>query len=268
LVGEQSGSLESVLEQLAEYMEQEAADARSIKSALRYPAIVTFVAIAVVAVLTIFVLPAFAGLYQDLGLQLPLITRMLFAFIAWFGKYGVFVLAILGFALLGSYLYARTPQGKLLYDQMMLKLPFLGRVIHLSELSRCCRNMAILHKSGLPISEIMLLVTDASRNAAIKQALTQVHHNVLKGQGISASMAKNELFLPMMVEMVAVGETTGTLDATLTATAKSYETEAADRMRSIIDMIQPAVTVVLAVVVGLIASALVSAMYSIYGQMG
>ncbi|MDO8577782.1 MAG: type II secretion system F family protein [Dehalococcoidales bacterium] len=267
LVGEQSGSLESVLEQLADYLEKEEADAKGVRGALRYPAVVSVVALGVIAVLTIFVLPAFSGLYSDLGLKLPLITRMLFDTIDWFAVYGVFVLGAIGLALLGYYFYSRTPQGGLLTNRLALKMPVIGRVVHLSELSRCCRSMSILHKSGLPISEIMALTTEAAKNAYVKQALTQVHRDVLRGQGIAASMSRNRIFLPMMVEMVAVGEATGTLDTTLTATAKSYEVEAADRMRSIIDMIQPTITLVLGVLVALIASALVSAMYSLYGQM-
>ena len=268
LVGEQSGSLESVLEQLADFMEKEETDAKGVRGALRYPAVVSVVALGVIAVLTIFVLPAFSGLYSDLGLKLPLITRILFSFIDWFAAYGVYVLGAIGLALLGYYFYSRTPQGELLTNRLALKMPVIGRVVHLSELSRCCRSMSILHKSGLPISEIMALTTESAKNAYVKQALTQVHRDVLRGQGIAGSMGRNRIFLPMMVEMVAVGEATGTLDTTLTATAKSYEAEAADRMRTIIEMIQPTVTLVLGVLVAVIASALVSAMYSLYGQMG
>lgn len=268
LVGEQSGSLESVLDQMADYMEREATDIKGIKSAMRYPAILAFVAVAVVAVLALFVLPAFADLYQDLGLQLPAITMMVFNSITWFGNYGIYVLVLMIVALIGLYIYGKTPEGKFFMDRMALRLPVIGRVIHLGELSRCCRSIAILHKSGLPISEIMALVTESSKNAITQQALTHVHQDVLKGHGISASMSKNGLFLPMMVQMASVGEVTGTLDTSLTATAKSYETEAADRMRAVIDLIQPVVTVVLAIVVALIASALISAMYSMYGQMG
>lgn len=266
LVGEQSGSLESVLNQLADYMEKEANDAKGIKSALRYPAVVGAVSLGVIAILTIFVLPAFTSLYQDLNLKLPLITRILFSVMDWFSAYGIVLLACLAIVLLVSYLYSRTPRGKLFSNRIILKVPVSGRVVHLNELSRACRCMAILHKSGLPISEIMGLVTESAQNSYIKQALTQVHRDVLRGSSIAASMGKNRVFLPMMVQMISVGETTGTLDSTLVATAKSYDTEAADRMRSLIDMIQPAITIVLGVLVALIASALVSAMYSLYGQ--
>ena len=153
-------------------------------------------------------------------------------------------------------------------DRQILKLPVIGRVIHLNELSRCCRSIAILHRSGLPISEIIAMVTEASNNSVIQQALTQVHQDVLRGERISDSMSKSPLFLPMMTQMTSVGELTGTLDTSLLSTARSYETEAADQMGAVIDLIQPVITVVLAVVVGLIASALISALYSMFGQFG
>ena len=266
LVGEQSASLENILNQLADYMEREETESKAVKSALRYPIILTIVAIAVLAVLVIFVLPTFADFYQDLGLQLPPITQLVFDFTLWFSKYGIYVLLAIVVALLGLYVYGKTPRGKLFLDRIILRLPVIGRVVHLNELSRCCRSIAILHRSGLPISEIISMVTDASNNAIIQQALTQVHQDVLQGARISDSMSKNPLFLPMMIQMTSVGELTGTLDSSLLSTAKNYETEAADRMGTVIDLIQPVITVVLAIVVGLIASALISALYSMFGQ--
>ena len=98
------------------------------------------------------------------------------------------------------------------------------------------------------------------------EALTEVQQELIRGQGLSKPMARRKLFLPMMVQMTSVGEATGTLDETLTATARSYEAESADRMRAMIDLIQPTITVAIAIFVGLIAVALISAMYSMYGQ--
>ena len=266
LVGEQSASLETILNQLADYIEREETESKAVKSALRYPTILTIVAIAVLAVLTIFVLPTFSDFYKDLGLELPPVTQFVFDFTLWFSDYGVYVLLVIVVALLGVYVYGKSPRGKIFVDRLILRLPVIGRVIHLNELSRCCRSIAILHRSGLPISEIISMVTDASDNTIIQQALTQVHQDVLQGERISNSMSKNPLFLPMMVQMTSVGELTGTLDTSLLATARSYETEASDRMGTVIDLIQPVITVVLAVVVGLIASALISALYSMFGQ--
>jgi type IV pilus assembly protein PilC len=266
LVGEQSASLETILNQLADYIEREETESKAVKSALRYPTILTIVAIAVLAVLTIFVLPTFSDFYKDLGLELPPITQFVFDFTLWFSDYGVYVLLVIVLAFLGVYVYGKTPRGKIFVDRLILRLPIIGRVIHLNELSRCCRSIAILHRSGLPISEIISMVTDASDNTIIQQALTQVHQDVLQGERISDSMSKNPLFLPMMIQMTSVGELTGTLDTSLLATARSYETEASDRMGTVIDLIQPVITVVLAIVVGLIASALISALYSMFGQ--
>lgn len=266
LVGEQSASLETILNQLADYIEREETESKAVKSALRYPTILTIVAIAVLAVLTIFVLPTFSDFYKDLGLELPPVTQFVFDFTLWFSDYGVYVLLVIVVAFLGVYVYGKSPRGKIFVDRLILRLPVIGRVIHLNELSRCCRSIAILHRSGLPISEIISMVTDASDNTIIQQALTQVHQDVLQGERISNSMSKNPLFLPMMVQMTSVGELTGTLDTSLLATARSYETEASDRMGTVIDLIQPVITVVLAVVVGLIASALISALYSMFGQ--
>lgn len=266
LVGEQSASLETILNQLADYIEREETESKAVRSALRYPTILTIVAIAVLAVLTIFVLPTFSDFYKDLGLELPPITQFVFDFTLWFSDYGIYVLLFIVLAFLGVYVYGKTPRGKIFVDRLILRMPVIGRVIHLNELSRCCRSIAILHRSGLPISEIISMVTDASDNSIIQQALTQIHQDVLQGERISNSMAKNPLFLPMMVQMTSVGELTGTLDTSLLATARSYETEASDRMGTVIDLIQPVITVVLAIVVGLIASALISALYSMFGQ--
>ena len=137
---------------------------------------------------------------------------------------------------------------------------------NLSELSRLCRSMSLLFRSGLPLTEILPLLIQSSRNRALSGALTNVQQDMIKGEGISKPMGKNALFLPMMVQMVRVGEETGNLDATLLAVARSYETEAEDKMRSVIAMIQPVMTLTIGMIIAAMAFSLVSAMYSIYGQ--
>ena len=160
----------------------------------------------------------------------------------------------------------KTPNGRLLRDRLIFKLPLLGQAIHLSELTRCCRTISILYQAGLSMPKILSSVIENSNNLVIKNALTQVQQEVLAGENLSQPMAKSSYFLPMMVQMVSVGERTGNLDVTLLATAENYETEAEDRMRSLIGFIQPAITLVIGIVVALIALSLVTAMYSVYGQ--
>ena len=151
-------------------------------------------------------------------------------------------------------------------DKFMLRIPLLGHVTHLNELIRCCRSMSILFKAGLPLPEILSLVVESSNNRVIKQALSGVKKDMIQGQGISLPMSRNPVFLPMMVQMVKVGEETGNLDVTLLSVAQSYETEAEDKTRALIGMIQPAMTLGIGIVVAIIAISLISAMYSIYGQ--
>ena len=264
-VGEQSGDLETVLKQVADYMEKEVTTAKETKSALMYPVITSIVTVGVIAVLVTFVLPGFGSLYSSLGVEMPASARLLIDLSGKLKEYWTFLmlgmLAVLGLA----YFYIRTPNGRAKWDRLILRLPLLGRVIHLSELSRLCRSMSLLFRTGLPLTEILPMLVQSSRNQALSKALTEVQQDMIKGEGISQPMAKNKLFLSMMVQMVRVGEETGNLDATLLAVARSYDAEIEDRTRSLIALIQPAMTLILGGVIAAIAFSLVSAMYSMYG---
>jgi type II secretory pathway component PulF len=171
-------------------------------------------------------------------------------------------------AFVAVWAYIRTPRGRYNRDKLLLKIPLVGRVKHLSELARFCRSMALLFNSGLPLPEIILLASRSSGNKVIADALMEVHEGMVKGEGVSAPMAKNKMFLPMLVQMTKVGEESGSLDKTLVAVANSFETEAEDRMKSLISLIQPAMTAVIGGVVGLIAVTLMSAMTKMYEGFG
>jgi len=265
-VGEQSGDLETVLKQVADYMEKEVTTAKETKGALMYPVITSIVTVGVVVVLVTFVLPSFGSLYSSLGVDMPASAQLLIDLSGKLKEYWTYVmlgmLAVLGLA----YIYIRTPNGRAKWDRLILRLPLIGRVCHLNELSRLCRSMSLLFRSGLPLTEILPLLIQSSRNRAISTALIDVQQDMIKGEGISRPMAKNRLFLPMMVQMVRVGEETGNLDVTLLAVSRSYDAEAEDKTRSLIALIQPAMTMTIGMVIAAIAFSLVSAMYSIYGQ--
>ena len=265
-VGEQTGSLETVLRQMADYMEREATAGKEVKNALKYPVIVSIVAVVVIGVIVAFVLPAFTDLYSLLGVELPLMTRLLLSAVSWLSSYGLYLVVVVLIIALLVFAYTKTSEGRLRWDGLALRLPLLGRVRHLDELAHCCRSMSMLFRAGLPLPEIMSLVIDSCENEVVKGVLTDVRQDMIKGEGLSRPMAKSKLFLPLMVQMVGVGEETGNLDTTLTAVADNFETEAKDKMRALIGLIQPAITLGIGVVVGFIAVSLISAMYSIYGQ--
>jgi type IV pilus assembly protein PilC len=265
-IGEQSGSLETMLRQMADYMEKEVNTRKGIKGALLYPAIAGVVAIGVVGILMFFVLPAFADLYGSLNAQLPALTRILMDTSEILRKYALHILLGIIIAVVTFIAYARTADGKYKLNELMLKLPQLGKINLLNELSRCCRSISLLFAAGLPLTDIMPLVIQGSNNRVVAQALYNVQTDMLKGEGLAKPMAKNPIFLPMMVQMVKVGEETGSLDATLIAVAQNFEAEATEKTKTLIGMIPPIMTIVIAGFVGLIALSMVSAMYSIYGQ--
>ncbi len=265
-IGEQTGGLETMLRQVADYNEKELTTKKGVKGAMTYPIIAMFVTVAVVGVLLFFVLPAFAGLYSQLGAELPSITRFMLSLSdilrAYYAQMFLGILGVVGM----SFVYFRTSDGKFNLDRLMLKIPQLGRVKHLNELARCSRSISLLYSAGLPLTEIMPMVVQGCGNRVMAQALNSVHVEMLRGEGLAKPMAKNPMFLPMMVQMVKVGEETGSLDASLQAVAQNYETEAADKTKALIAMIQPIMTIIIAGMVGVIALSMVSAMYSMYGQ--
>lgn len=260
-IGEQSGNLEKVLEQIAAYMERETITSKEVKSALMMPGITAGAAVITIGLLVMFVLPAFGKLYSSLGAKLPPMAMVLMTFANWSQSHWMQI--ILGVLVIGlaGYFYVRTPGGRYKLDKILLGIPLLGRVRHLSELSRLCRSMALLFQAGLPLTEIMNQVIQGSSNKILTQALSEIREDMLKGQGLSKPMSRNKFFLPMMVQMIRVGEETGSLDLTLVSVARSYETEAADKMRSFVALIQPVITLVIGLAVGLIAITLFSTIY-------
>jgi type IV pilus assembly protein PilC len=265
-IGEQTGGLETMLRQIADYMEKELVASKSVRSALMYPVFALVVTVVVVGILVGFVLPAFSNLYGSLGAELPTMTKMMMDFSNVVRSNGLIIL--LAFLIIGggAFAYMKTPEGSVYMDKLILRTPLLGRVKQLNELARCCRSISILYTAGLPLTEIMPLVIQGTNSRVMSRALSDVHQDMLKGEGLSTPMSRSPIFLPMVVRMVKVGEETGNLDATLISIAQNYEAEADDKTKSLIGLIQPVMTLIIAGVVGLIALSMVSAMYSIYGQ--
>ncbi|MCX7912654.1 MAG: type II secretion system F family protein [Dehalococcoidales bacterium] len=265
-IGEQTGNLETMLRQMADHMERDASTRKSIKGALMYPAIAGVVTVIVVCVLLFFVLPAFASLYSSLGAQLPTLTRMLIELSNVLRKYAMHIFMGIAIIIGLVVIYLRTPDGKYRLDVLMLKLPLIGKINLLNELSRCCRGISLLFSAGLPLTEIMPLVVQSCNNRVIAQGLHEVETGMLRGEGIARPMSQNTVFLPMMVQMIKVGEETGNLETSLQAIAQNFEIEASEKTKTLIGLIPPVMTILIAGFVGLIALSMVSAMYSIYGQ--
>ncbi len=265
--GERSGNMEVVLRQMADFMERGVVTEKKIKNAMTYPVIVLVVAVLVIGLMVTFILPEFLNLYSAFGTDPPASTRILISSSEWLVDNGVYLFGALAIAVGIGFAYVRTPNGKYVFHKALLRMPVIGRILLLGELSRACRTMALLFKVGLPLPEIMSLAIQGSNNKAVTEALTGVQHDLIRGEGLSKPMAKRPLFLPLMVQMVGVGEETGNLDNTLATVAESYEIEADDRTSSAVGLIQPIITIVIGLVIGFIALTLVSSMYSIYPEL-
>jgi len=265
--GEKSGNLELLMRQMADYMEKRMLTEKKIRSALSYPIFVVILAISVVAVLVNFVLPSFTSLYSAFGANLPTLARVMMNSSAWLKQYGLFI--TIGLVAIGAliFLYSKTPRGKYLIDNTLLHMPVIGRITNLNELSRLCRTMALLYKVGLPLPDIMAISVQNTNNKIVAESVAGVQQDLIRGEGLSKPMEKRPFFLPLMVQMVAVGEKTGNLDNTLNTVAENYEVESDDRTAAAVGLIQPIMTIFIGGMVTLIAITMVSAMYGIYGQL-
>jgi len=264
--GEQSGNLSIVLRQMADYLERGSTTQKKIKAALTYPIMLGVAGIVVVSILVTVVMPSFISLYDAFGAELPIATKIVIDLSDWLINNGLYLLIGIGVVGVVGYIYSRTPAGKYHTDRLLLTLPVIGRVNQLSELSRCCRTIALLFGVGLPLPEILTQTIRGTSNRAMAKALSETQQELIRGEGLSKPMAKHSVFLPLMVQMVGVGEETGNLDNTLATVAQSYELEADDKISAAIGLIQPALVAAIALVIGFLAVSLLSAMYSIYGQ--
>jgi len=265
-VGEQTGGLENILRQTADHLDKQVNSKKGVKNAMTYPIIALIVAVIVVGVMVTFVFPAFNSLYASLNVKLPAMTQLMMTMGDQLRQYGVFILLAIGLGVIVGAVYIKTAAGRYQWDKLSFKFPVVGRINHLNELGRVCRNISVLFKAGLPLTEILPLVIQSCGNKVVTQALMHIRDDMLGGEGLSRPMTKHPVFLPMMVQMVRVGEETGSLDSTMLSVAQSYEAEAEDKTKTMIGMIQPIMTVVIGLVVGLMAMSLVSAMYAMYNQ--
>ena len=260
---EQAGNLEVGLRQMAGYMEKQAATTRRIRSAMAYPAMVLLMAIGVFALLITVALPPLVGLFASLGAELPWMTRLLIAIADFVINYKLYLLGgalILIILIVG---YVRLPAGKLTMDRLMLKMPVIGSINIQRNMCHFSRTTSMLLKAGLRLPRIMDIVIQTVGNRIIRQALTDVREKLVQGQGLSQPMAAIDLFPRLLVEMVVVGEKTGTIDSTLATLADFYERRVDQRINALISMIEPLLTVVIGLVVVFIALSMITPLYSI-----
>ena len=263
---ELTGQLDTVLDQLATYLERDESTRRKIRSALTYPILVFCIAIVAVIILVSFALPKFKDFFDEFDAKLPLVTRMLLSITDFLTEYGLVLLV--GFGIFGVLLtmYTRTPRGRWRRDRLLMRLPVIGGVIQYSMVERFCRIVAAMVRAGVPVPDGMAVAAGAMGNVVYQAGIDDVREAMMQGEGMSDPIRRTELFPGAACQMIRVGEETGTLDEQLDAAASYFGQEAEYRMDRLTTLLEPTVIVVVGLVVGFVAIALVSAMYGIYSQ--
>lgn len=256
--GEQAGVLETLLHKIAEYKEKTESIKAKIKKALTYPAAVVIVAVVVTAILLIYVVPQFEELFKGFGADLPAFTRMvvdLSKFVQewWYVILGALILIVYGFIQLQK----RSETFNQLLDRWVLSVPVVGLIIHKAAIARFARTLATMSTAGVPLVEALESVSGATGNSVYSNAVLRMRDDVSSGTQLQASMRQTALFPNMVIQMVAIGEESGSLDNMLGKVADFYEEEVDNAVSSLSSLIEPMIMAVLGVVVG----GLVIAMY-------
>ncbi|HUA94963.1 MAG TPA: type II secretion system F family protein [Acidimicrobiales bacterium] len=263
---ELTGNLDTVLEQLAEYIDRDTEARRKITSALIYPGIVLALSIVAVVVITAVVLPRFKTFFTSLHAKLPLPTRALIA-IADFFVTDWFVFAGLLAVIVAVAVFATsTARGRQLRDVVVLRIPVLGDLIRTAVLERFCRILCSMVGAGVPLPEALQVTGNATTNAVFQDALGTARDAMLRGEGLAGPLAQTELFPVAARRMFLVGESTGTLDQQLDTAAQYFDRELDYKLKHFTSLFEPAVILFVGIIVGFVAIALVSAMYGIYRQ--
>ena len=267
-VGEESGNMETVLTRMADYQERQSEMAQKVKKALTYPAMVMGVGVVVIIMLITVVMPQLLDMFTAMDVELPLPTRILIA-ITQFANTNTLYLLIAGVVLVAVVLWLmKQPSGRRLFDRLRLVIPIIGPPAHMSEMGRFARTLSLLVNAGLKLQEIMQILPQATTNRVMRNALTQVNEGLLMGEGLSEPMSRLKIFPPLLVQMVAVGEESNTLDFTMGVVADFYETAAAEKTDAMVGMIGPLSTVGIALLVGFIALSVIMPMYTLTGAFG
>jgi type IV pilus assembly protein PilC len=255
--GEAGGILDTILNRLAAYIEKAMKLKKKVKGAMVYPAVVTSIAVLVIAVIMIFVVPTFSKMFSSLGGTLPLPTRIVINtshFIAGIGGL-MTALAIAGIIVF-IVQFRRTEKGKHISDKILLKLPIVGMLLNKVAVAKFTRTLGTLVSSGVPILDGLEITAKTSGNKVVEYAIMEVRKGVVAGKTLAEPITKAKIFPPMVTHMIAVGESTGALDAMLAKIADFYDDEVDASVSNLTAMMEPMLMVFLGTTVGFIVIAM------------
>ncbi|MCX5931679.1 MAG: type II secretion system F family protein [Cyanobacteria bacterium] len=265
--GELGGVLDETLKRLALLLEQNAKLQNQIKGALAYPVIVLLIAIAVFLGMTIFLIPTFAGIFEQLGAELPVFTQMMVNLSALLRS--AFSLVLITFLILAGWLFIgfyKTPVGKRRVDGFILKIPLFGDLIQKTETAQFCRTFSSLSKAGVPILMSLEILRDTSSNSIFSDTIEDCRMEIQDGIPVSMALARKNVFPEMALSMLAIGEETGEMDAMLSKVADFYEDEVEVSVKALTSLLEPIMIVLVGIIVGAILVAMYLPMFSVFDK--
>ena len=263
---ELTGNLDEVLNQLADYMDRDLKARAKVTSALIYPAVVAVMSVVTVVILTVVVLPRFVVFFKSLNAKLPLATRMMLNFSSYMSRWWYVIIAVILVVVASFITMRRNERGRAVLDSWLLRLPVVGDITRTSILERTMRILSSLLRAGVDLPRSMAVTAESANNAVYRRALETIRDEMMEGQGLATPLARTGLFPGAARQMLRVGEETGTLDQQLDVAAAYYGRELETKVDHATSLFEPAIIVVMGVVVGFVAVALISAMYGIYNQ--
>jgi len=264
LVGENSGRLEEAFKELIDHLELEQETARRISGAFRYPMFVAIALSIAIVILNIFVIPVFADIFQQFGAQLPLMTRILIASSNFFVDYWspLLVMLVVGIFVFRSWLAKES--GRLKWDGLKLKVPVIGSILLRAILARFCRTFAMMMASGVPLIQSVELCSSAVGNAAIGDRILGMRRGIERGESLLQAIGNSDMFTPLVMQMVAVGEQTGQVDEMLNEVADFYNREVDYEIKNLSANLEPILIVMMAILVGILAVGIFLPMWEMF----
>ncbi len=260
--GEAGGVLDAVLERLGEFLESSQELRDYVKSALIYPIFLVFAGGISIIILMTFVIPKFSVMFSDMGNAIPLSAWFLMGLSEFLRAYWWIIVGVMTAAYLSIHQYIRTPAGRLQSDIWKIRLPVIGDMVRKIEVARFARTLGTMIKSGVPILQALDLVKAIIGNRVITGAMERVHDRVKEGERLSAPLKDTGIFPSLAVQMITVGEESGKLDEMLLRVAENYEKVVRNTVKRFISILEPAMILVMGLVVGFIVISMLMAIFS------
>jgi type IV pilus assembly protein PilC len=248
--GEKGGLLAEILARLATYLENSERLRKKVKTALMYPTVVTVVAIVITIFLLVRVIPTFKEVYSGFGAKLPAPTEFMIGLSEIVQHYLIYLVALAGLGVWGWLYFLKTKQGRDFWDKQRIKLPIFGSIAHKICLARFTRTLSSLIRSGVPILEVLQIVSQTVGNTVMEKAIKTAATDIERGEGISAALGKNPVFPSMIIRMLSAGEQTGNIDNMLERVSNFLDEEIETTLSGLMSLIEPLLIVFLGVVIG------------------